>query len=161
MKLFKNLFHITLFVNDIKRSLDFYNKLGFEVLFDMCMDPGDKPWNYYLRIANEQYLELQTTREAAPSPHPAPVKARKYDDQSMWHFALQTENMENTIKVLSERDIIIWKDPEKSGTVKDISCVNKSEDGCLVAWLIDPDGNPIEIMEQVGETMQRKADYIE
>ena len=69
--------------------------------------------------------------------------------------------MENTIKVLLERDIIVWKDPEKSGTVKDMSDVMKADDGCLVAWLIDPDGNPIEIMEQVGETMQRKNDYID
>jgi len=161
MKLFKNLFHVTMFVNDINRSLEFYNKLGFETLFDVRLNPDAKPWNYYLRIAHEQYLELQTVEGAAPNPHPAPSKARRYPDQGLWHFALQTEDIEATIKTLTEKGITVWKDPEKSGIVTDISGVHRGEDGCLIVWLFDPDDNPIEVMEQVGQTLQRKTDYID
>jgi len=159
VKLFKNLFHVTLFANDIRRSLDFYNKLGFETLFDVRMSPKDEPWNYYLRIAHEQYLEIQTVAGAAPSPHPAPSRVRKCPDQSLWHFALQTENIDLTIKKLIENSITVWKDPERTGIVKDMSDVFHAEDGCLIVWLIDPDGNPIEVMEQVGQTLQRETDY--
>lgn len=159
MKLFKNLFHVTLFVNDIDISLEFYNKLGFELLFAMSDKPGEKPWNYYLRIAHDQFLELQTTAGAAPAPHPSPERVVRHADSSMWHYALQTENLGYTINNLIEAGITVWKDPEKSAIISDISSIGLSADGCLVAWLIDPDGNPIEIMEQVGETLQRKYDY--
>lgn len=159
MKLFKNLFHVTLFVNDIEKSLEFYNKLGFELLFSMSDKPGDKPWNYYLRIAHYQFLELQTTAGVAPAPHPSPEKVVRHADSSMWHYALQTENLGSTVRSLTDAGITVWKDPEKSGIITDISTIEPSADGCLVAWLIDPDENPIEIMEQVGETLQRKYDY--
>ena len=161
MKLFKNLFHVTIFVNDIEKSLDFYKRLGFELLFDVRETPDSKPWNHYLRIAHEQYLEIQTVKGAAPAPHPAPREVIKHADSSLWHYALQTEDIGNTIEILRQRGITVWKDPEKSGVVKDVSDVHHAEDGCLVVWLIDPDGNPIEVMEQVGQTLQRKTDYID
>jgi len=158
MKLFKNLFHVTMFVNNIDKSLDYYNKLGFETLFEMSENPGDKAWNYYLRVAHGQYLELQTIEGAAPNPHPAPVSVKKYTDQSLWHFALETDNLKETIKGLIEVGIEVWSDPEKTKRVITIADAIHSPDGCLVSWLVDPDGNFIEIMEQVGETLQRKND---
>lgn len=156
MKLFKNLFHVSLFVNDINASIDYYQKLGFEVLFGLSEKEGDEPWDIYLKIAHEQYLELQPVK--ANNPHPHPDKTVYYENQTAWHFALQTENIEEMIKELTKQGIDIWSNPEKAGSVTSIADVHHSDDGCLVAWLVDPDGTPIEVMEQVGMTKQRMYD---
>lgn len=161
MKLFKNLFHVTLYTNDIDKSLEFYAKLGIELLFNVSVKPGDKPWNFYLRIAHEQYLEIQTVRGAAPAPYLMPERVMRHPDQSLWHFALQTENLAETIRALQAQGITVWKDPARRTMVNDISEVNRGEEGCMIAWVIDPDGNPIEMMEQVGQTMLRQYDYLD
>jgi catechol 2,3-dioxygenase-like lactoylglutathione lyase family enzyme len=157
MKLFKHLMHVTMFANDIDKSIEYYGKLGFEVLFDNKMQPDAKPWNYYLRVANGEYIELQALDMIAPSPHPSPKKVYAHPDRSMWHFALETDNLRETIQELWKKGITVWKDPEKSGVVEDYERdVHHGEDGCEIAWLIDPDDNPIEIMQQIGETLQKK-----
>ncbi len=160
MKLFKHLMHVTMFCNDIDKSIDYYGKLGFEVIFDMSEKPGDKPWNYYLRIARGEYIELQALSSIAPSPHPSPEKVSSPPDRSLWHFGLETDNLCITIESLRAKGIQVWKDPEKSGLVEDCDMdLHHSEDGYDVAWLIDPDGNPIEIMEPKGQTLQMKFEY--
>ncbi len=160
MKLFKHLMHVTLFANDLEASLEYYEKLGIEVIFDMKLNEGDKPWNYYLRVAQGEYIEIQALDSVAPSPHPSPKKAITHPDRGLWHFALETDDLRASIEELNKRGITVWKDPEKSGIVKDYDKdVHHSEDGCEVAWLIDPDDNPIEIMQQIGNTLQKQFDY--
>ncbi len=156
MKLFKSLFHVSLFVNDAKKSVEYYEKLGFEVLYGLKVNEDDEPWDIYIKIAHGQYLELQPVN--ANNPHPHPDKTVFYDNQTMWHFALETENMVEMIKELQSKGVDVWKDPDKTGLVNTIDDVHHSEDGCLVAWLVDPDGTPIEVMEQVGMTMQKQYD---
>ena len=156
MKNFTSLFHVSLFVNDIKASLDYYKKLGFEEMFGITENEGDEPWDIYLKITHGQYLELQPVK--SNNPHPHPDDAKYYDNQTVWHFALETQDIRTMIEDLTNKGVTVWKDPEKNGVVKSIDDVHHSEDGCLVAWLIDPDGTPIEVMEQVGQTRQRLHD---
>lgn len=157
MKLFKSLFHVTLFVNDIKKTIDFYEKLGFEVIFGISEKEGDEPWNYYMKIANGQYLELQPVN--APNPFPHPEKATYYKNQTAWHYALETDDMDLMISTLLERGIPLYFGPDpRSGEVKAPGDVFMAQDGCRVCWTIDPDGTPIELMEQTGETLQKKND---
>lgn len=153
MKIFKNIFHVSLFCNDVQKSLDYYKKLGFEEMFGIHEAGDPEPWDIYLKIAPEQYLELQPVH--SNNPHPHPQQAVFHPDQTVWHYSLQTESMANTIIELQKVGIDLWRDPEKSKLVHSIDDVFLSEDGCLVAWLVDPDGTPIEVMEQVGMTRQR------
>lgn len=74
-------------------------------------------------------------------------------------FSLESENMEETFRILQASGITIWRDPWKMKEIHSIQEANMGADGCLIAWLIDPDGNPIEIMEQIGTTMQRQYDH--
>ena len=157
MKPFKGFFHLSLFVNDIKASMDFYKKLGFEEMFGIT-EPGEtEPWNYYMRISKGQYLELQPVH--APNPHPHPDKAVYYDNQTVWHFSLETENMAETFRHLQAEGVKIWRDPEKTMELHSPDEAMLGGDGCLIVWIVDPDGNPIEVMEQPGETLQRKYDH--
>lgn len=156
MKIFKNLFHVSLQCNDVQKTLEFYKKLGFEQLFGIHEGDDPEPWDIYMKIAHDQYLELQPVHSS--NPHPHPDKVVYYPDQTVWHFALQTENMIEMISELQVQGIDIWLDPNKTKRVLSIDDVFHSDDGCLVAWLVDPDGTPIEVMEQVGMTMQRIHD---
>lgn len=160
MKLFNHLLHVAIFANDVEKSLDFYKKLGFDVLFDIRVSPDAEPWNYYLRIAKGEYLEIMALDSHAPSPHPSPKKVYAHPDRSMWHYALMTDDLKSTIEELKARGITVWKDPEKSGIVEDFEQdIHCGEDGHIIAWVIDPDGNPIELMQAVGETRQMKLDF--
>ncbi len=156
MKTFKNLFHVSLQCNDVQKTLDYYLKLGCERLFGIHEGDDPEPWDIYLKVAHEQYIELQPVKSS--NPHPHPDKAVYHRDQTAWHFALQTESMENTLRDLAQNGIEVWKDPYRNGRVVSMDDVFHSDDGCLVAWLVDPDGTPIEIMEQVGLTKQRQYD---
>ena len=157
MKLFKSLFHVSLFCNDVKKSIEFYEKLGFEVLFYLQEKEGDEPWDYYIKVAHGQYIELQPVK--GDNPHPHPDTAAYYDNQTAWHFALETEDMAQMIQVLNERGIEVVKSPEPDAErVYSIDDIFLSGDGCYVCWIADPDGTPIELMEQVGETKQRMYD---
>ncbi len=149
-KYFKKLVHNAIFANDVKASLEFYQKLGFEVIFDMRTSPDAEPWNYYLRIVHGQYLEIMTIEGAAPSPHPSPVHVASHEDRSLWHLALETDNLRETIESLTKDGIPVWKDPEKTLQILDYDRdIYHSDCGCDTAWLIDPDGNTIEILQQV------------
>ncbi len=156
----KGLMHVCLFANDIEQTLDFYKKLGCEVLFDIKMTPDCSPWTYYLKVAPGQYIELQTLADAAPSPHPSPDRVYTHPDRSLWHFAFETDDLKAEYNKLKEAGISVWHDPEKSRQINDFAEVYTGEDNCRIFWVIDPDGNPIEIMEQVGETLQRKYDKL-
>lgn len=156
MKLFKSLFHVTLYVNDIQKTIDFYEKLGFDVVFGISEHEGEEPWNYYMKIAKGQYLELQPVH--APNPHPHPDEARYYGSQTVWHFALETEDMDQMIRTLLEREVPLYFGPDGAQAVRSPEDVFLAQDGCRVCWTIDPDGTPIELMEQTGQTLQKKHD---
>ncbi len=57
MDLFKHLGHIALRVADLDASLAFYDKLGFREMTRLLNDKGEA-WIVYLRINDDQYLEL-------------------------------------------------------------------------------------------------------
>lgn len=157
MSIFKGFFHLCLFVNDVEVSKDYYKKLGMEELFGIKEAEDQEPWDIYMRISEGQYLELQPVN--SPNPHPHPSKAVYHEDQTMWHFSLETENMAETFSALQANGIQIWQDPDK---VKELHSPDEAMiggDGCHIVWLVDPDGNPIEVMEQVGMTKQRQYDH--
>lgn len=158
MGVFKSLFHISIFCNDIEKSLEFYKGMGCEVAFFLVEDgEGKKPWDYYLKLCDGQYIELQPCK--GDNPHPHPEESSYYENQTMWHFALETDNMTEMIETLRKNNIVIYAFPEPgSKEVKTINDVILSPDGCFVCWVKDPDGNPIELMEQTKHSRQRLAD---
>lgn len=154
--LFKGLYHVTFFVNDIRASLEFYRACGFEVLFDLRVSPEDEPWNIFVSVAPNQTIELQPLD--AKKPFPAPEHSTYHSDGTFFHFALLTDDLDDTIKELNRRGISVWSNPFRE---KPVTCIEEafaSDDGCMVAWLVDPDGNPIEIMEQTKSSLQVAGD---
>lgn len=155
MKLFKSLFHVTIYSNDIDRTVAFYEKLGLTVVFKIG-DEGKKPWNYYMKIAPGQYLEIQPVK--GDNPHPHPEETKYYFDQSIWHFSFETPDIANMIEVLLERGIELYYDADKSKRVTTPDGFLAGPDGCKIVWVFDPDGTPIELMEQTETSYQHIYD---
>ena len=156
-KLFSCLYHVTFFVNDIKASLEFYEKLGFTYHFDLRVSPEKEPWDVFVSIAPNQTIELQPVN--AEHPFPAPDHPRSYPDQNYFHAGLLCDDIDATIKELWARGVTVWTDPGKHGVVKSAAECFDSPDGCLVCWVVDPDGNPFEVMQQQeGKATQVEAD---
>lgn len=155
MSVFKGLFHVSLYVNDIEASLEFYQKLGLKLAFEMKNE--GEGWNYYLKIADGQYMELQAIKRAMPFWHPE--ESEHYMNQSIWHFSFETDNMVEMIEKLRTEGITITQHPAPdSPEVFTIDDVPLAADGCWACWVKDPDGNPIELMEQSKHSLQRQAD---
>ncbi len=155
MGVFKGLFHVSLYVNDIEASLAFYQKLGLKLCFEM-QNEGEG-WNYYLKIADGQYMELQAVKRKMPFWHPE--ESVHYMNQSIWHFSYETDNMVEMIDKLRAEGIKITQHPAPdSPEVLTMADVPLAPDGCFACWIKDPDGNPIELMEQTKHSLQRLAD---
>ena len=160
MSNFKGLFHVSLHVNSARESIEFYQKVGLEYMFELREGgEGAEPWVIYMKIAHGQYLELQPVHARTPEGIPDNEGTVHYDkNQTAWHFALETEDIGVLIRSLAEQGIEVFTGPDRTKRVTGLEDAIWGGDGCRIAWIVDPDGTPIELLEQVGQTMQRKYD---
>jgi lactoylglutathione lyase len=138
MNIFRNLGHIALRVKDLNRSLDFYAKLGFEEMTRLLDDKG-APWIVYLRINDDQYLELFPHGEGEWSPKGMGV--------GIFHICLTVEDLDKAEADLARRGVT----PSRPRNPK------RGIDGNRGMWIEDPDGNQIEIMEMAPDCIQAQA----
>ena len=157
MRLFNNVVHIAFRVNDLKRSLDFYcNKLGFDEMFSInCPGTDNDPWLTYVRVTPYQYLELFPI--TPNNPYDKLTEAKQYRDSTYFHLALMVDNLEDTARELRKRGVIMHFHPtvDSPEVTTDPLCCLEGEDGAHIGWLLDPDGNRIEVMEFTDRSPQR------
>lgn len=124
--------HTAMFVTDMKKALDFYvNGLGFTHAFSL--DQNGKPWIEYLKICDGQFLELFY------------LEKERVGGNAYHHLCLCVPDCEAAVKELEARGVKIRTYP-RQGT-----------DTNIQAWIDDPDGNAIEIMEIRPTSPQAKA----
>jgi lactoylglutathione lyase len=129
--------HVAIKVTDLDRSLDYYvNKLGFSEMMRLKKDDGSV-WLVYLRITDEQYLEVFPGAESDRAPG--------WDANGMNHLCLTTDNLDEVLAGI-----------EKAG-LKLLIPLQTAIDGNRQAWLEDPDGNRIELMEMAPDCLQYEA----
>ena len=169
-KISNNCMHIGLRVKDYEATMDFYNKgLGFEEVFTfkkeklykMLEEAGntvpdksdaDDIWLTYLRIKNEQYLEL------FPVPR---EEVSQFNDQSFFHFSLQVDDINAAVAELRKRGINVYSlhiDAINDNPASEKFVPIKALCNSYIAWLKDPDGNLIELMELTNESLQKGCD---
>lgn len=125
--------HAAYDVSDMESALDFYvNKLGFTRAFTMTRADGT-PGTEYLRVAPGQFLELF-------------YGGRGEKGGSYNHLCLRVESCEQTVRALMEKGVTIDVMPKRG------------HDGNLQAWIRDPDGNKLELMQLFPGSPQMKAD---
>ena len=112
-------------VSDLERSLGFYTALGYRVLGRVAFDDGG-------RLAVLSFPdEPVATLELVYRPDAGPVKVGGFD-----HLAIQTDDLAETLATLTDLGLAPG-DIELPG----------GPDGPRTAWLEDPDGYRIEIVE--------------
>jgi lactoylglutathione lyase len=128
--------HVAIRVKDIGPSLDFYvNRLGFKEM--MRLERDGRLWLVYLRITDDQYLEIFPEGTGGPAP--------KHDIVGYNHLCLGVDDIDRAVSELGNAGIPLHQ-AKKMGA-----------DNNWQAWIVDPDGHRIELMQMSADSMQLKA----
>jgi catechol 2,3-dioxygenase-like lactoylglutathione lyase family enzyme len=138
MPAFDSLGHVALRVNDLGKSLDFYQRLGFPEFLRLTNDDGS-PWICYLRITDSVYLELFPGGDGALVPNNSRAGVN--------HLCLTTPDIEACEAHLKSVGVPL-EAPRNP---------NRGLDNNRGMWVVDPDGNRIEIMEMAADCIQYDA----
>ncbi len=126
--------HLAFKVSDMQNSLEFYvDKLGFGHAFSLHDDQG-KPWIEYIKVAGGQFIELF---------YPEGEYSAKND--SYMHLCLQVDDLHDVVRRLEAAGVNVWGKPAQG------------KDKNWQAWISDPDGHSIELMQISPESPQHKA----
>jgi lactoylglutathione lyase len=135
----RQLAHLNFFTNNLPKIIDFYvNKLGMEVKFTLNNSDG-VPFGYYFGCGNSTFLEF-FDQALAVKQWGGKVGALTSGTQYK-HFCLEVTGLDEYCQKL--RDLSV--------AVTDISM---GMDNSRQAWIADPDGNAIELMEYGPHSLQ-------
>lgn len=131
-----SLAHVAIKVKDAERSLDFYiNRLGFAEM--MRLERDGRLWLIYLRITDDQYLEI--------FPEGVGETAAHRDAVGYNHMCLSVADIDQAVRELAEAGVPLDQG-KKMGA-----------DNNYQAWIVDPDGHRIELMQMAPDSLQLKA----
>lgn len=130
----KGIAHLAFRVRDEEASLKFYcDVLGFKKKFVL----EDERWNLliiYIEVTPNQFIELFPTKE----------EFSEINDRPYQHLCLEVEDLKALIDDLKYKNIEIDQD------------ISMGLDNNYQAWIHDPDGNPIELMQYGVGSLQLK-----
>lgn len=153
MKKITGMGHLAIKVRDVDRSLAFYSGvLKFPEMLRLHHDDGSL-FLIYLRITEDQYLEI--------FPGAVTDKAPGVDANGANHFCLTVEQLEPVLAEIGPDAgcFAQWVTTESGSQLVKAAepTIGNGLDGNRQAWLIDPDGNRIELMEMAPDCLQYKA----
>ncbi len=127
--------HLAYRVANMKETMSFYTEiLGFRHAFGLTDDQG-KPWIEYLLTPDGRFVEL-----FYPDTEGVPQLGRSY-----MHLCLEVDDCVAAVSELRSKGIAITSD------------VRRGKSGNYQAWIKDPDGRDIEIMQLEENSKQYKA----
>ena len=129
----KGIAHTAFDVYDMEKALDFYcNVLGLQKVFEI-RDDDNNPWIEYIKVADGQFIELFYNRQ------------NEGNKGSYSHLCLEVEDINETAERLREKGIVIDHGP------------SMGKDGNYQCWAKDPDGNRIEFMQIMPDSLQKNC----
>lgn len=129
--------HVAIKVKYLDRTLAFYcGRLGLPEMFRLHHDDGSVML-VYLRITDGHYLEV--------FPRASGDRAPGDDANGIHHMCLTVEDMAATVRRIEAAGIGLSRP------------VTEGLDGNRQAWIEDPDGNRIELMEMHPDSLQHQA----
>lgn len=135
----RKLAHLNFVTNDLDKIIDFYvNKLGMKVKFTLDNKKGE-PFGYYFECGDSTFLEFFDQAMAAEV-WGGDVGTLARGNQYR-HFCLEVTGLDEYCKQLKSKGV----------QVTDISL---GMDNSRQAWITDPDGNQIELMEYGASSLQ-------
>lgn len=135
----RQLAHLNFVTNDLSRIIDFYvNMLGMSVKFTLNNQHG-QPFGYYFGCGNTTFLEFFDQAMAAE------VWGGKVEELMIGtrykHFCLEVTGLDEYRETLKSRGVQVTE-------------ISTGMDNSRQAWIADPDGNQIELMEYGASSMQ-------
>ncbi|WP_201837687.1 VOC family protein [Microvirga zambiensis] len=128
--------HVAIRVKDVERTLDFYSgKLGMREM--MRLDRDGRLWLLYLRITDTQFLEV--------FPEGVGERASERDAVGFNHICLEVADIDVALRELEAAGVPLIRDRQMGA------------DGNWQAWIEDPDGHRIELMQMMPDSLQAKA----
>ena len=124
-------------VEDLDASIDFYTQiLGLKEAFRLVHDNG-KPFLVYLQINANTFVELfPGGKEKVPVTR---------ESIGFAHLCLHVDDISATLAKLRERGLPCPGEP------------SMGKDGNWQYWIKDPDGNDIELMQIMPDSLQMKS----
>ena len=126
--------HAAFAARDVEETLAFYKLLGIEEAFRLNHDDGSLML-VYLHVSGDRFIEVFP---GGPEPDPNRL-------QSFMHICLLTEDLGGVVERLRGEGVRIDREPVEG------------LDGNLQAWIQDPDGNAIELMQLTEDSPQRRV----
>ena len=118
--------HFGLRVADLNRSLAFYTAVGYEVVGSV----PDTPLGVLtmLKLPGDEFVTIELVHD--------PTRGETNPGTGLSHFVIKVESMEATITELAAR-----------GIDADVPSSPDGSDDFRTTWVIDPDGNRIELVQ--------------
>ncbi len=124
--------HVAINVKDMEATLKFYkDTLGFLKIFELSNPQTGKPWIVYVQICKGQFLELFYDCEP---------RTAKDADIGFTHLCFSVDDLEAAVKHITDMGY----------TLEIPLC--KGCDNNLQAWIRDPNGVRIELMQVMPES---------
>lgn len=128
--------HVAIRVQDVARTLDFYvGKLGMREM--MRLDRDGRLWLLYLRITDAQFLEV--------FPEGVGKRAAEREAVGYNHICLEVGDIDLALRELEAAGVPLIREKQMGA------------DGNWQAWIADPDGHRIELMQMMPDSLQAKA----
>ncbi len=138
----KQLAHLCFFTNQLDVMVAFYrDQMGFPVAFTMRNDDGFQ-FGYYFALGQTTFLEIFDQNGAVKQWGGDSTPRKANDGVRYGHFCLEVLGLEETCAELKARRVTVVH-PIKTGM-----------DHSRQAWIKDPDGNLIELMEYTPKSLQ-------
>lgn len=127
--------HLAYHTADMSKTLPFYTEvLGFKHIFSLAHPETGHPWIEYVMTPDGRFIELFHPEEGAPEP-----------GGSYMHLCLEVDDCAAAVAELEQKGVVI-RVP-----------VNMGSDGNYQAWIRDPDGRDIELMQLSPDSDQFRA----
>jgi len=135
----RKLAHLNFVTNDLSRIIDFYvNKLGLKVKFTLDNGKGE-PFGYYFECGDSTFLEFFDQKMASEvwgGTMEELVIGTRYR-----HFCLEVTGLDEYCRTLKNQGV-------------EVTNISIGMDNSRQAWIEDPDGNRIELMEYGASSLQ-------
>lgn len=127
--MFKRLAHVCIGADDLAETEKFYcDTLGMEKAFDFVKN--DKPYGFYAKCGETTYIEVFMQTETA-----------NLDRPIMKHLCLEVEDLDAVIATLEGKGV-------------EVTNKKRGGDRSWQAWITDPSGVRIELMQYTDESSQ-------
>ena len=135
----RQLAHLNFVTNDLEGIIDFYvNKLGLKVKFTLN-DKQGRPFGYYFECGSATFIEF-FDQAMAVAEWGGSVELLTAGTRYK-HFCLEVVGLDEFCAQLSANGV-------------EVSVISLGLDNARQAWITDPDGNAIELMEYGPASLQ-------